>query len=77
MIEVAETSLRYDREVKAPLYARAGIVEYWLVDLTGAAVTCHASPLDGSFREVTVHRPGESVSPRSLPGVTIAVDDLV
>ena len=77
VIEVAETSLRYDREVKAPLYARAGIVEYWLVDLSGGTVTCHASPQNGSFRDVAVHRPGESVSPRSLPGVAIAVDDLI
>ena len=77
VIEVAETSLRYNCEVKAPLYARAGIIEYWLADLTGQTVTCHASPQDGTFREVTVHRRGESLSPRSLPGVTIAVDDLV
>jgi Uma2 family endonuclease len=77
VIEVAETSLRYDRDVKAPLYARAGIIEYWLADLTARTVTCHASPQDGMFRQVTVHRDGESLSPRSLPGVTITVDDLV
>lgn len=77
VIEVAETSLRYDRDVKAPLYARAGIVEYWLADLTGRTVTCHASPQEGRFRETTVHGSGESLSPRSLPGIAIAVEDLV
>jgi Uma2 family endonuclease len=77
VIEVVETSLRYDRDVKAPLYARAGIVEYWLADLTGNTVTCHASPQQGMFRDVTVRRRGEALSPRSLPGVTITVDDLM
>jgi Uma2 family endonuclease len=77
IIEVADASLRYDREIKAPLYARAGIVEYWLSDLTGETVTCHASPREGVYSEVTVHRPGESLALRSLPGVTLTVDDLV
>ena len=77
VIEVAETSVRFDREVKAPLYARAGIIEYWLADLTSESVLCHASPQEGMFREVTVHRRSESLSPRSLPGVTIAVDDFI
>ena len=43
-VEVAETSLAYDREVKIPLYARFGVPEAWVVDLAAGAIEVHASP---------------------------------
>jgi Putative restriction endonuclease len=44
LVEVADTSLRYDRRVKGLLYAEAGIREYWIVDLAGDVVESFASP---------------------------------
>ena len=50
LVEVADTSLRYDRHVKGPLYAEAGVQDYWIVDLTGGAVEVHREPVAGAFR---------------------------
>ena len=77
VIEVADASLRYDRELKAPLYAQAGIVEYWIVDLANVTVTRHAMPEDGVYREVTIHGKGQSMSPRQLPHCIVTIDDLL
>lgn len=77
VIEVADTTLRYDREVKGPLYARSGIVEYWLVDLNDETVTCYSKPENGGYREVTTHRRQQSLRLPALPGSTILVDNLL
>ena len=76
VVEVADSSLRYDRDVKASLYARAAIDEYWLVDPAATTVTCYASPETGTYREVVVRGRGESIAPTALPDCTIRVDDL-
>ena len=58
IIEVADASLRYDRQIKLPLYARYGIVEVWLVDLESDTVTSFSRPANGVYpaaRPVDVH----------------------
>lgn len=77
VVEIADTSLRYDGAVKTPLYARNGIVEYWLVNLRARTVTCHASPGDDGYARVTTHVPGETLSPHALPECRVRVDDLL
>lgn len=52
VVEVADTSLRYDREVKLPLYARVGIAETWVVDLQGEAIERHNDPSEGGYRRM-------------------------
>jgi Uma2 family endonuclease len=73
VIEVADTSLRKDREVKRDIYAEAGVPEYWIVDVAGRAVDVHTEPRDGAYRSVVrVGLDGELV-PTQLPGVTVPV----
>ena len=50
VIEIADSSLRYDRERKLPLYARFGIPEAWLIDVPGRAIWVHRDPEDGAYR---------------------------
>lgn len=50
VIEIADTSLDYDREIKLPLYASTGIPEYWIVDLQHRQIEVHHSPLDNQYR---------------------------
>jgi Uma2 family endonuclease len=77
VIEVADTSLERDRDVKIPRYAAAGIPEAWLVDLAGDAVTVYVAPgPDGYGETVTVSR-GETLRPVRLPGLAVAVDDVL
>jgi Uma2 family endonuclease len=76
MIEVAGASLAYDRDFKAPLYAGAGIPEYWLVDLAGREVIVHRSPLEGRYSEVTNLGRGDIAVLQTVPGLTLSVDEI-
>jgi Uma2 family endonuclease len=77
LIEIAESSIRYDRQVKAALYARAGIPEYWLADLNTNVVWRYSWPEGGAYKGVDQHRRGQSLAPTLLPTCLIAVDELL
>lgn len=76
VIEVADSSLRRDRE-KAALYARAGIPDYWIMNLRDRCLEVLRDPQNGVYRSRTVLRAGDSVSPLARPDVSIAVTDLL
>ena len=78
VIEVADTSLEIDREIKASLYADAGIPEYWIVNLLDGCVEVHRHPeSNGTYRDRQVVRAGESVSVMSFPHCSIEVSQLL
>ncbi len=77
IIEVADSSLAYDREVKLPRYAAAGIPEVWLVDLEAERVTVHRDPAGGVYQLVTVHARGDSLMPAAFPDLIIPIDDIL
>ncbi len=68
VVEVAETSSDYDRQVKIPLYARWGISEAWLVDLEADRVEVYRSPAPEGYRDVRVVARREHLSPPGLQG---------
>jgi Uma2 family endonuclease len=71
IIEVSESSLRYDLQLKAPLYARHGISEYWVIDLKGRQVRFFRSPESGQYADVTSTGTPGVVAPVALPDVKI------
>ncbi len=73
-IEVSDSSLRKDRRVKAPLYAEAGIRDFWVVNIPGRCVEVFRDPADGAYRELTTHGAGVLVRPLSSPEVALPVD---
>lgn len=75
--EVADTSLEYDRRVKVPLYARAGIPEVWLVDLNQETVTAYRDPRRGNYRTAHVVRRGDELAPSAFPDLVLSVADLL
>ena len=77
VIEVADSSLTYDRQVKLPLYAQAGIGEAWLLDLEGEALEVHRQPGPRGYALVRRYRRGERVAPEALPDLEIAVEQLL
>ena len=77
LVEVAETSAGYDRGTKAPLYARAGIREYWLVDLDAGVVEVHREPSEDGYGAVTRHLPGEALAPLAFPDFGLQVDEIL
>jgi Uma2 family endonuclease len=77
VIEVADSSSDYDRTVKVPQYARAGIWEVWLIDLAARVVEVYRGPSGGEYGEHLAVGPGSSLQ---LPGVVdrrIAIDDIL
>jgi Uma2 family endonuclease len=78
VIEVADSSLEYDREVKRALYAENGIAEYWIVNLEDNCLEVHRQPRpDGTYADVRTLRPGDTADIAALPGVTVAVSDIL
>ncbi len=77
LVEVADATGDYDRTVKVQLYARAGISEVWLVDLVADEVEVYRDPGTEDYREKRVARRGEAVTCETLPGVTLAVDEVL
>ncbi|MCM8749968.1 Uma2 family endonuclease [Thermomicrobiaceae bacterium CFH 74404] len=77
LIEVADSSVEYDQEIKVPLYSRAGVAEVWLVNLVQQRVTVYGAPSPVGYQEVRVATPGETVSPRSFPELEISVGELL
>jgi Uma2 family endonuclease len=73
LIEIADRSLAFDRDVKVPLYARSGIPEVWLVDLAGGSIAVHRSPGENGYLDVQSLGPGETLAPAGLPGTRLSV----
>lgn len=77
LIEVADTSVERDLETKLPLYARAGIPEAWLVNLTAETIEVNSRPDSGEYRETVRVKRGETVTSRTIPGLEVAADDIL
>lgn len=76
LIEVADTTARFDREVKIPLYARHGVSEVWLVDLEAGRFEMYREPRTGAYQSV-VPCPDGAVSPGAFPEVAVDVGTLL
>jgi Uma2 family endonuclease len=77
VIEVADSTLEFDREVKAPMYARSGIGDYWLVDLQGEAIECYRQPMDRGYRSMVRYGRGGVLSAIELPKLNLTVDQIL
>lgn len=76
LIEVSETTLRFDRGGKAELYASAGIADYWVVNLSDECIEVFRNPHNGEYREKQTFEMGQVISPLAYPAVSIKVADL-
>jgi Uma2 family endonuclease len=78
VIEVADTSLDYDRTDKARLYAEADIDEYWIVSLVDDTIEVHRRGRpDGHWEEIATAHRGVSVTPLAFADLAVAVDELL
>jgi Uma2 family endonuclease len=79
VVEVATDSLGKDRSVKGPLYARAGIPEYWIVNLTDECVEVHRGPDAPAARYAAVltFRRGQTLNSPQVDGLSLTVDELL
>ena len=77
LVEVADSSVQYDRQVKMPLYARFGIPEVWLVNLVEGHVVVYRDPTPDGYRTVHVARPGDEIRPLAFSELAVAVADIL
>lgn len=77
VIEVAESSAEYDRVIKAPLYARSGIPELWIVNLAEGIVEVYRRPAGAAYAEHAEAGRGASITLPGVSGREIAVDDIL
>lgn len=84
VLEVAQASLHGDRTRKARIYARAGIADYWIVNLVPRVLEVYGDPvsLDSAhrrwgYRMVRSLGPGESITPLAAPQASVAIADLL
>lgn len=77
VIEVSDSSLRYDQKVKLPLYAATGVVEFWIENLQDNVLLVCRDPEGKDYKTQFTLRSGDSVSPLSFPGISFKVSDLL
>lgn len=77
VVEVADSSLAYDRDVKASLYARSGIPEFWLIDLNGESIGVYRGPGPDGFREMFTVRGDDRLSPRAFPEFALSANEIL
>lgn len=79
LVEIADSSLAYDRGVKLSLYARAGIPRFLVVDVQGETIWLYTDPQQDRYRHVDRYTAGDRVTLKPLPDLTIEfnVDDIM
>jgi Uma2 family endonuclease len=75
VVEVSDSSVTRDQELKGPMYARAAIPEFWLVDVNRPAVFVHLTPVAGEYTDIRRYGPGEAWTSPGLDGREVRVDE--
>ena len=77
LIEVADSSVEFDRTVKLAAYARAGIPEVWIAARSERRIESYTGPDAGRYAIVRYYGPGETVSPQAFPDIALPVDQII
>jgi len=77
LIEVADTTLPYDRDTKLPLYAAAGIPEVWILDLAGDRLRVYREPDGLDYRRADILLRDATVSPLAFPDLELTVEEIL
>lgn len=77
VVEVSDTSLHYDMQVKLPFYAEAGIPEVWIEDVSSDVLHVFREPAGNNYGVTLALKRGDVISPLAFPDIAIAISDLV
>jgi Uma2 family endonuclease len=77
LVEVADTTLKKDRGIKLGAYARAGILEYWIVNLVDDLIEVYTNPSGNTYQNVRLVRREEMLALQSLPTVILQADEIL
>ncbi len=76
LIEVGDTSVQYDKDIKIPLYAKAGIKEVWQIDLQSQTIITYQQPTSDGYQSVCTHQSNDLISPQSFPHLQFTVSQI-
>ena len=76
VIEVSDPTLRFDRQIKLPLYAKAGIAEVWIVNLPEEQIEIYSQPVVNVYQQNSVFKRGTQAQAQTLPDIKVDVDAL-
>ena len=77
LVEVSDSSLSFDRDVKLPVYAAAGVPEVWVVNLVDSVLEVHTTPERGGYADVRHLHPGETVAAKEISGLELQVTSIL
>ena len=77
IIEVSDSTLARDRNVKLPMYARHAIPEVWIENIPDRQIEARRNPVNGEYAESRIYRPGETISPQAFPDVQLPVSAIM
>jgi Uma2 family endonuclease len=77
VVEVADTSLERDRDVKIPRYAHDGVPETWLVDVKAQTITVYRDPTTDGYRDIAIVKRGQTLRPGQLSALEITADEIL
>ncbi len=77
IVEVGDSTIKYDREVKIPLYAEDNIIEVWLVDLNGQCLEVYRQPSASGYQQIQKLQRGQNLSVQQFPSINFKVDEIL
>lgn len=77
LVEVADTTVETDRDVKIPLYAENGIAEVWLVDINEQCVEVYREPSPTGYQNIQKFQRGQTLFIQAFPDINITVDEVL
>lgn len=77
LVEISHTTVDYDSKVKVPLYAEAGVREYWILDIKQDALVVLTEPFEGEYRHQKLFQRGQSVCMQAFPAIPFSLDEIL
>jgi Uma2 family endonuclease len=77
IVEVVDSIVRGDREIKIPLYAEDNIVEVWLIDINGQCIEVYRNPTPNGYKNVQTFRQGQTLTVQAFPDLNLTVDEIL
>lgn len=77
IIEVADSSLTFDREIKAKAYARSGIADYWVLNVNDRQIHVFREPAENGYQSELILGENGSISPLQFPGINVAIQAML
>lgn len=77
IVEIADTTVEADRQVKIPLYAGSGVSEVWLVDISGQLIETYRQPTAAGYQDMQKCLRGQRIAPQAFPEIQLTVDDVL